>query len=316
MSEKLIRTADAYRPVFEAIEQAPECSTSRAYQLFRTFADEHPFDPSIYLSMAITSGGYARDEALAFPKVLTKNTAHGELISDVVAQQFSSIGIKKSDIVTPATLGKVAGWGQADYLLFWAHVIAGVEPAEADSIDRAVRKSGVIERPGFYDKNIDKQNRWVDYKELIDCYVDQLDQLPVPLYPKNIQSMILILDPEESLGVNAERYLCHLLGLGEYAFGVESYYGVTAKLNMVRNLGASTLARGNHIFGRQNLITALRRRQTGQYFRKSGILGIVDRRSAEAQKIGVDSQRTPDSRSSAEQWADYYGDVLVAGNHE
>lgn len=282
MSELLPRPPDSYRPIFETIENAADCSTAEAYSMYVDFVRQNDYDPCIYLSMAITSGGYARDKTLPFTEVLVRNASHGELIADALAQQYSSLGIKKSDIVMPATLGKVAGWNQADYLLFWGHVISGIDPALAERIDSGVRHADITNLPGFFDKSLDRAAKWLDYKHLVDEYVSQLNQLPRPIYPMNMQAVILALDAEESLGVNAERYLCHQLGLGEYTFGVDAKLGIAEDLDSVRQLGATTLFEGiPNISGHHNVHATLRRRAQGQYFRKSGILsGIIDRREA------------------------------------
>jgi hypothetical protein len=241
-------------------------------------------------------------------EVVARNAAHGDSIADVVVHQYASFGISKSDIIVPSTLGKVEGWGQGDYLLFWAHVICGIEPKDAAIIDEKVRQANVINLPGFSDKTLPRETRWLDYKSLMDEYINQLKTLPRPIHPKNIQSVFLILDEIESLGVNAERYLCHVLGLGEYVFGVKKGIGVAENLRQIRKLGASTLAIGKpHITGRHNLHAALDLRSKGLRFRKSGLIGgIDDRRYAESLP-----DFKVDKRLSAELWAEYYDSQLV-----
>ncbi len=307
MPETLIRTQDPYLPAFEAIE-TEAYSTADAYASYAEFVGEQEFDPCIYLSMALTSGGYARDQSLSFADAYAKNAGHGELIADVVVQQHADFGISRSDIVVPSALGKVPGWGQSDYLLFWGHVITGLEPILAREIDHEVRASGAMERPGFNDKGLSTENRWIDYKRLIDAYVDSLDGLPTPFYPRNMQAIMLILDAELSLGVNAERYLGYRLGIGEYAFNVDSELGLEPDLAAVRSIGATTLSEGDPslIFGRHDIETSLQRRAAGQIWQKSGILsGILDRREGEVLAAQAKSLEGPD-RTSEELWRDYY----------
>lgn len=55
------------------IEALQDCRPGQAYQEYRNFLDRHYLDPSIYLSMAITSGGFARDPELSFSEAMDRN---------------------------------------------------------------------------------------------------------------------------------------------------------------------------------------------------------------------------------------------------
>lgn len=312
MSENLPQ-ASPYEPIFKSIEIVPDCSTAEAYEMYNVSLKIGSLDPSIYLSMAITSGGYARDGAVSAFEAIKMNGDYVSMVADVISKQYQPhIGL--DDIVVPSDLGKVPGWGQADYLLFWAHVITGLDVAEAKKLDAAVQETGVTKLSGFFDKNISREDRWNDYKKLIDIYTDLFQEMGLGKgaagaeLPNNMQAVLLALDAQESLGVNAERYLCHRLGLGEYVCGlvVDENAEVSSATTQMRQLGALTLEFGSlDIAGRVNQRQRDMLRKSGVRFRKSGLLAVIDRKITKK----YDSQPTT-KQTQAELWAEYYATEL------
>ncbi|MCW1908817.1 MAG: hypothetical protein KIH63_005775 [Candidatus Saccharibacteria bacterium] len=298
---------DPYRPVFAELEAADNPATADAYSAYRTFVADSSFDPCIYVSMAITSGGYVRDQGLNFGEALARNGAHGLLVADALTAQYGDLGVQRSDVVVPASLGKVAGWGQADYLLFWSHVITGIDPALACDIDGSVRATDITNAPGFLDKSLPHETRWQDYRELVDQYVENIDAILAPIHPANMQAIILGLDPQESLGVNAERYLGYRLGIGEYVFGIDPESTYATGIRAAEFVGSTALPLGEpDIYGSHNLEEHLARRVEGQFWRKSGIVsGIVDRRES-LQNHAISQTTGVTAGSNEELWAEYY----------
>lgn len=309
--EHLVELPDSpYQKVFESIEVTPDCTTIQAYSLFYNRLSHSELDPSIYLSMAITSGGYARDPELTYGDILAKNGHYGSLVAETLSKQFVNIGILPTDILVPSDLGKVAGWSQADYLLFWAHVITGLDPYEAEQVDAAIHEAGTTKHAGFFNKQLPRDERWLAYKQLVDVYVEQFSILELgrgnsgAALPQNMQAVILALDPQESLGVNAERYLCHKLGLGEYVTQIKDVDNSAFKVvsDALASLGAHGLPAGSgDISGSINWDAHWHLRRQGVRFRQSGLLnGIVNR------KMAVFTPIPPETRSSQELWEDYY----------
>ena len=83
----------------------------------------------LYVSLAITSGGYRRDEAMPIPEVIAQNTDYGAALREL----FESHGIASRDIVIPSELGAMrnASWGQLDFLMLWFHAMAGLSVVQA-----------------------------------------------------------------------------------------------------------------------------------------------------------------------------------------
>jgi hypothetical protein len=205
-----------YRRIFLAIEaaaQAEDLSPQAAYEIYEEFLLQEGLDPTIYLSMAITSGGYARDADLDIGQVITNNTDFGTLAKEALLRQHPELN--EADIILPSDLGKVRGWSQSDYLLFWFHVIVGLEAEDAAKVSERMTDS--LEYPGFTDKTLPPEQRWSDYARFTRDYVRDLHGLKEEhgrdLQPNNMQAMIMILDGDMSLGGRAEAELCRAIGI-------------------------------------------------------------------------------------------------------
>lgn len=208
--------ASPYEVAFRTIEQQAEVeliTPQTAYELYYHFVESTQLDPSIYLSMSITSGGFARDTSLEFGQILEQNSIFGSKMKASLLEEFPSL--TATDIILPSELGKVQGWSQSDFLLFWFHVIVGVSPEVARNISK--KMSPVMQLPGFFDKTLPPDERWEDYKTFTETYVQivmqHIDKQGTELAPHNMASMIAILDGDLSLGGRAEELLCRSLGI-------------------------------------------------------------------------------------------------------
>ena len=205
-----------YREVFEEIEQRAEresLTPQAAYEIYSSYLDKNELDPMIYLSMAITSGGYARDEGLSIGEVIEGNNGFGDIAKKAFLVQHPEFTAE--DIILPSELGKVKGWSQSDYLLFWFHVICGPEPKVAKHISVAMKDS--LAYPSFTDKSLSQEQRWNDYlqftKDYHEALLEAMSDGDGKKYCSNIQAMIMILDGEMSLGGRAEEELCRRIGI-------------------------------------------------------------------------------------------------------
>jgi hypothetical protein len=208
MKEVLSDFSPTYRDCFLQMESAAKengCSTIDAYKMYNTFLDDHSLDPTIYLSMAITSGGYKRDEQLDIMDVIRSNSAFGTEAVNAFIKQFPQFD--KTDIVLPSDLGKMQGWSQGDYLLYWFHVISGVDTQIAEEIEAQIRTKGILEAPGFSDNSLPEEKRWNAYQSLVEAYTTTLDALTInkkAVCANNMQAVVMILDAHMSLGARAE----------------------------------------------------------------------------------------------------------------
>lgn len=207
---------NSYKRVFFEIERAAEegqFDPQEAYELYEAHLAANKLDPTVYLSMAITSGGFARNADLAIGDVIDKNSTFGTMARQALLRQHPELS--ERDIVLPSDLGKVKGWSQADYLLFWFHTMTGLPAEQARSVSEAMSSS--LSYPGFTDKTLSTENRWHDYQRFTDDYVhclrDLKDEYGRNLQPNNVQAMVMILDGDVSLGGRAEERLCRAIGI-------------------------------------------------------------------------------------------------------
>lgn len=238
-----------YLQAFRDIEHAASqegLDAQGAYEIYEAHLLKHGLDPTIYLSMAITSGGFARDSELEIGEVIERNSEFGTLARQALLHQHPELS--EEDIVLPSDLGKVAGWSQSDYLLFWFHTITGLTADQARLISNNMASS--LHYPGFTDKTLDKDQKWLDYQQFTDDYVRHLRSLISTegrsLEPNNIQAMLMILDGDMSLGGRAEERLCRAIGIPpQYQYldkaTVEAISGFSDSTRTLREMGSSAL---------------------------------------------------------------------------
>jgi hypothetical protein len=208
---------NSYNRVFSEIERTSKgdggLTSQGAYELYEAHLAANNLDPTVYLSMAITSGGFVRDDDLTVGEVIEKNSAFGIMARKALLRQHPEFS--ERDIVLPSDLGKVKGWSQSDYLLFWFHTITGLTVEHARGVSEAMLSS--LSYPGFTDKTLNTDDRWQDYQRFTDDYVRCLsklrDEYGRNLQPNNVQAMVMILDGNMSLGGRAEERLCRALGI-------------------------------------------------------------------------------------------------------
>lgn len=208
---------ESYRRIFQAIEDAAQVcdrlEPQAAYEMYDAGLAAANLDPTVYLSMSITSGGFARDEELTIGDVITQNSEYGTLAKQALINQHPVL--REQDIILPSELGKVKGWSQSDYLLFWFHTIAGLKPQDTQIVSDHMQP--YLTLPGFTDKTLPPEQRWQDYERFTNEYVRALREVAQQqgrsLRPSNIQAMLMILDGEMSLGGRAEELLCRRIGI-------------------------------------------------------------------------------------------------------
>ena len=252
MSESVgITTESPYAECFRTIERSSSTELpikpAEAYSLYYDYLLENRFNPLVYTSMAITSGGFARDDSLSISEVISRNSSFGDQATAHILSVYPQF--KRDHIMCPSVLGKVEGWRQSDYLLFWAHAITGLRPVQAAAVDRGMRDSGAMELPAFTQVHSATAQPEADYERFVDLYIEQLNKLEAPKVKncsapelRNVAILVKILDNEVSLGARAEELPCRRLGIAAV--------GLVAKLespahddttNHLHELGASYL---------------------------------------------------------------------------
>lgn len=279
---------NSYRRIFLAIETAAQSEDLRpqaAYELYEEFLGEEGLDPTVYLSMAITSGGYAREDGLGIGEVISRNSEFGTLAKAALLRQHPELS--EADVVLPSDLGKVRGWSQSDYLLFWFHTIVGLEAERAAWVSE--RMSPALKYPGFVDKTLPVDEKWRDYAQFTQDYVSGLEELSDThgrdLQPNNMQAMLMILDGSMSLGGRAEEALCRAIGVPPQqqlldALVVERSADLHRATTELRTLGANAIGLSLNPAGLQfqgwSTGPADPSLAFGLGFRKTGLANAID----------------------------------------
>lgn len=219
---------------------------SLAYQEFLStypVASERPF----YASMAITSGGYRRDESLEIGDVIAKNTEYGSHLREY----FTSNNLGPSDVIVPSELGSMrqAYWGQLDFLMLWYHIMAGVDEQDAWRIEKQLRGDGVYKDAKWAQQDLlgeTTEDKWRAYVRFTEGYTRVLRDKKVVKYAhRPVKGVLGVLDGEMSLGGKAEKLLTQHLGIPFYSLEVQEQ-SVSAEfyqeLQKLTALGARALS--------------------------------------------------------------------------
>lgn len=242
-----------YRSVFRHIEylatfypdNVSPFMPSMAYRLYYDEIQQRDIDPDIYVSMAITSGGFARDESLSIGEVIDQNNRFGDDLRTLLTHNY---GFASQSVLVPSELGKVQAWSQADYLMFWFHCMSGVSPGDARDIEKRMSESGVYspgpwtQLPMTTAENDLKRQAYCDFAR---TYVESLHET-VGSRPGlfNMRAVIGGLDTDRSHGAAAEFYFAQLLGMPYYSiFAVESAIpeAMRPRVMTLQALGAKSL---------------------------------------------------------------------------
>lgn len=298
-----------YKKIFAEIERTAP-SPIDAYTYFRIATQTLDLNPIFYTPMAITTAGFQRDPTLSQTEAIQANAEWAQLRKDNLIATIN--GSTYRDYLIPSELGKIKGWGQTEYILFFMHVIAGLDPKEAAIVEANMDIDSIRQMPGLIDTNLSIDERWKNgYKQLPERYFDLIQKHNLGKgnngadFPKNIQANILILDPQASLGTNVERYLGYLLGISEYIVSANNpSKQLTDSSNRLRDIEAnpSILQAENEISGYQNLTRFWLLRDRGFKFRTPGVLRAISRKNVLREQI---YQETP-SKTSEQLWAEYY----------
>lgn len=204
--------------VIEDIAQTTDLRPTQAYAVYDQMLTERYLDPTVYLSMAITSGGFKRDSSLGIGDVISLNTEYGSLAASTLVGEYPDFQL--GDIIVPSELGKVKGWSQADYLLFWSHVITGVDVDTAQKIETELTEIGSLTTPGFTDPAADQFVKQRDYGGFAMSYAKTLREIASEAKqagtwqpPHNMQAVVFILDQDMSHGAQAEELLAREIGI-------------------------------------------------------------------------------------------------------
>ncbi len=287
-AESLYHEVSPYKMVFGIIEdmaQMEELSPSEAYRAYRQMLYDRQLDPIIYLSISITSGGFSHEPGLIPEEAIALNSQFGSLAATVLTEEYPDLTIK--DIIVPSELGKMKGWKQSEYLLFWFHIISGVDCETALEIEQKLKNRGYLDAPGLRDHSLSHLEKWDDYQRLATEYAELYIKLRHNEPPQNMRAVISVLDKEWSLGAQAEDVLCRKIGIppqrsvirkSTLAASAPEFLVMVGRLKAVgiAALGTKTFdTTGSSTYSESPLINYDRRQVERQCMRPTGMASVL-----------------------------------------
>ncbi len=197
----------SFRPVFADLEQGT-ITPSAAVQRALDFQELHHLrTPQIYVSTAITSAGYKRDTTLPTADVIRLNNEAAQTLLTAL-HAGGAPGIHPAELMVPTELGKVPGWKDSHYLIFYFSWLSGLS-AEATAwvegriADPVLAPTLVIAD----DRNRPNAERWPHYEQFVNVLLTHLTVAAARRRGRvgdPSTTMLQLIDVQESLGCRAE----------------------------------------------------------------------------------------------------------------
>lgn len=206
--------------------------------------------PRVYVSTAITSGGYRRNNSLSLNEVISRNNHAALLIADEL-QANKAPHVTPYEVMLPVELGKVQGWKDTDYLLFYFAWLGGLTETGAAWLVEKLDEEAYREiRETADDRSKSNEERWPNYEIFADAAITQLAVAATRRGGKRSEGADLLLqliDFETSLGCRAEQLFADARGLDRLAptFGTGVRDALDTELKALEALDATVGARRN-----------------------------------------------------------------------
>lgn len=146
---------------------------------------------------------------ISYPEVLAGNTKLAEAFR-VGLLDSGKVSTENSLLIFPPDLGKVPGWTQFDYNLFWLDVISGLDPKDAGEIESAF-KSSRFDFNTYNNGKLPNEVKKPIYLEFVQSFLQMIDQKGFRVDP--ISEFVQLVDPKGSLGGFVEEFLAKSLGV-------------------------------------------------------------------------------------------------------
>jgi hypothetical protein len=206
---------------------------------------------SVYVSTAITSGGYIRDKKLDIRAVIeANNQTSGLLVGELVN---AGGAVTATNVMVPTEIGKVRwpdghSWRDTDYMTFYFAYASGLsgEAAEKLMAGLAVAEYEAILRTANDRENLNNEERWPSYRAFTQIALGMVAGLlrspKAQSYPA-FESMLQLVDVDLSLGCQSERLYANFFGLDLIVPAVNEpslpeNHPLRLELTELRNLGA------------------------------------------------------------------------------
>lgn len=233
----------AFKPLYDDLVAGP-ITVSKAVE--KTLAFQEASDlalPDIYLSTAITSGGFFRDKKLDLPTVIARNGEAAQLLVSAL-EENGAPSVSPKRVMLPTELGKVPGWADSHYILFYFCWLSGLSQAgtawvEGEFDDPVIRPILAAAN----DRSQDNEERWPFYRAFVEMLLAKIvlaEGRPRARVGDGCRFLYQLVDVEYSLGCRAEQIYADFRGLDRLAPTVDpdAGGGLADQINALRALEA------------------------------------------------------------------------------
>jgi len=198
-----------FKPLYDDMVSSDKLTVSDAVEKTLGFQErEGLVVPRVYFSTAITSGGYFRDKSLSLPEVIAGNGKAAQLIvSALVEHRAPSVSAKA--VMLPTELGKVPGWADSHYMLFYLCWLSGLSRSGTAWVENE------LEDPVYQpilavanDRKKSNEERWPSYRAFIEILLTKLalvEARPGAKHSDGCELLLQLIDVDYSLGCRAEQ---------------------------------------------------------------------------------------------------------------
>lgn len=203
-----------FKPLYDDLTRVDGLSVARALEMTAAFEEGRGLGvPAVYVSTAITSGGYARDKSLSRDEVIAANNRSGRLIAGSLNETRDPV-LAPDNSMLPTELGHVRNWKDSDYILFYFCWLSGLSVSATAWIEQQLE--GEIYKDILADANktkrengerVPNEERWPAYKVFVEVVLANLtiaEARPGGRRAENCEFMLQLVDVDYSLGCRAE----------------------------------------------------------------------------------------------------------------
>lgn len=210
-----------FKPVYDDMVGTKELTVASAVEKALAFQTrEKLVVPRVYFSTAITSGGFFRDKTLSLPEVIEQNGKSAQLIVSALADSRAALVSSKS-VMLPTELGKVPGWADSHYIIFYFCWLSGLSSSGTAWIEYEFEDP--VYRPILAmanDRLSTNEERWPSYQAFVEILLTKLrlaEIRPKGRVSDGCEFLFQLIDVEYSLGCRAEQIYADVRGLDRLA---------------------------------------------------------------------------------------------------
>jgi hypothetical protein len=215
--------ASAFKPLYDDLVNSEVTALTVSDAVEKALAFQGREDlvvPRIYFSTAITSGGFFRDKSLSLPEVIARNGRTAQLVVSALVE-YRAPSVSPKDMMLPTELGKVPGWADSHYLLFYFCWLSGLSRSGTAWVENELKDP--VYRPILEianDRGKSNDDRWPSYRTFVEVLLAKLalaEARPDAMQDDGCQLLLQLVDVEYSLGCRAEQIYAEARGLDRLA---------------------------------------------------------------------------------------------------